>query len=104
MSAQSKPIATKKAADIQPGDRICYKSGDLLDYSLYPNTYTNLSSEVLCIIDLSDNKIEILTVSGILKVCADTKEFGVISGDYDRAVQTQYDVKPAEVYAGASIE
>ena len=95
----------KLAADLKPGDRICYKSGDLLDSSMHHNTYTQLSSNILRIIDLADGKLEIMTVSGRLKVCSATKEFEVVGSDYDpTASQAQYVVPPAETFSGVSIE
>jgi hypothetical protein len=105
MSAKSKPIATKKAADIQPGDRICYKSHQVRYWQrYYTNGYTELSGEVISVQISDEGKYEFLTSSSWLQPVSATAEFELVSSDYEKAVQTQYDVKPAEVYVGVSIE
>jgi hypothetical protein len=97
--------ATKIATDLKPGDRICYKSGDLLDSSSFSNAFVPLSSDILRIIDPADGKLEIMTVSGRLKVCEATRVFELVGSDYDTAAsQLQYVVKPAETFMGVSIE
>jgi len=96
---------TKLAADLKVGDRICYKSGDLLDRSSFRDTFVPLCSEILRIIDLADDKLEILTVSGCLKVCSKARGFEIVGSDYDISVsQMQYTCPPAETFKGVSIE
>jgi hypothetical protein len=96
------PAGTKLAADLKVGDRICYTTKDLQNA---PTCYTRLSSEVLRIIDLADDKLEILTTSGPLKVCSKTREFEVIGSDYEGVgTQVQYTTKIPEKVSGKSIE
>lgn len=101
--SESEPIATRPVFQIKVGDRICYTGGDVLP----PHNYTpweKLSGEVLGIIELADNLIQLSTSSGFLRPYGRKVEFELVGSDYGDEIQKQYDVQPAEVYAGRSIE
>ena len=97
---------TKLARDIRPGDRICFRSGDLINWQdSYHNKFIPLSSSVLSIVELLDDELQFSTVSGRLKVIpGDVRITLAADSDYDMAVQSQYVVDKAEVFSGVSIE
>ena len=104
MTANTKPIATKRLMNIEVGDRICYNSGDLL-INTYTNNFVPLSGDVLSITPLPEGRIQLKTSSGLLRGFLPTVEFEIVASDYEGiGTQRAYDVKPAEVFAGRSIE
>jgi hypothetical protein len=103
----SEPTETKLARDLQVGDRICYKSGQLDRWADngYANRYIELSGQVLKVETCFDGRKYILTPSGWLKPLLSDAEVTIAPPDYDvEIVQRQYDVEEAEIYAGRSIE
>lgn len=95
---------TKLAAALVVGDCICYRSGDLQNPACYPNRFIPLSGTILSIIDLADDKLEITTVTGRLKVCEKTKVFELEKESLKGHRQMQYTIDPAETFMGVSIE
>lgn len=104
--SSSNVLGKKKLADIVVGDRICFKAHQVIDWQeRYPRSYIDLSATVKGIIELADNKRQLLTVSGHLRPYPGGVEFELVGSDYDTtATQKQYVVATAEEFNGVSIE
>jgi hypothetical protein len=101
------PTQTKLARDLVPGDRICYRSGQLDRWADngYANNYIELSGQVLKVETCFDGRKYILTPSGWLTPLLGDTEVTLAPPDYDvEIVQRQYEVKRSEICGVWSID
>lgn len=103
--SQAETLGKKKLADIIVGDRIAFKSNQLINWqSNYSKPYLALTATVIRINDV-DGKRQLVTASGTLTAYPDDMEFEVVGSDYDTtAKQMQYAVRQPEKINGISIE